>query len=615
MNSSHNSGPQRPSLVLLYAALWSHASGRRWLLIAAYALLVLAETSLLLVPWLTGKAIDILQVQGRAGLTEAGWLLLGVVATVVVSWVLHFPGRILERNVALHVRRSYSMQLLQKLLHAPLSWHQSLGSTEISQRVSQSSGGLHGFAETQYVYIENAVKLFGPFVALTLIAPWIGVVATLGFGGLLLASLGLDRILVALNVKANAVEREYQSTWVELMSHALTLKALRKAIGAQRMVSQGLSRLDALMRRIVVLNEIKWGSVDVVGAALTCALVALFAGMTTWSTAGTAAGAGLALGSLYMVYEYARRAQDVVSLMAGDFGVMASQLADHHSGGLILSAPQEASLPALSATSWKRLALTDVDMGRSRLPAPTQWTLALQSGKRYALVGASGTGKSSLLRLLAGIEFPSCGSVSLDGERVPFEALRREATLISQEAQLFTGTLRDNLCDEPLSEEGSLLLAEALFSADALELLQRSTLGLDAPVAEDGRDWSGGQRQRLALARGLLASRGSSLVLIDEPTSALDAQQAHAVLERTLLFVRPACVVVAIHHLELLDQFDEVIVLEAGGVVDAGPVAEVRFRCKAMQRLMLSLGSTPSPQNPVPAAMSGKAGPAIQHFH
>lgn len=183
MNTSEQDDQSRPRLVRLYAALWSHADGRRWLLIAAYALLVVAESMLLLVPWLIGMAIDVLQSQGSGGLTEAGWLLLAVVVTVAVSWFMHFPGRILERNVALHVRRSYTMDLLQKLLHAPLAWHQHTGSTEVSQRVAQSSRGLHAFAETQYVYIQNFIKLFGPFVALFLLSPWVGVAASIGFGG------------------------------------------------------------------------------------------------------------------------------------------------------------------------------------------------------------------------------------------------------------------------------------------------------------------------------------------------------------------------------------------------------------------------------------------------
>lgn len=421
-----------------------------------------------------------------------------------------------------------------------------------------------------------------------------------------MATLGLDRILVALNVRANSAERDYQTTWVELMANALTLKALRKTVGARRMVSQGLSKLDALMKRIVLLNELKWGGVDVVGTALTCLLVAMYASLASAAASGAAASAGLALGSLYMVYEYSRRAQDVVSLMAGDFGDMANQLADHHSGGMIPAAPQESTLPTLAASTWQVLSLSQVDMGRQRLPVQKQWTLNLQMGQRYALVGASGTGKSTLLRLLAGLESPASGSVCLDGRSISFETLRTEATLISQEAQLFTGTLRDNLCDEPLSKDSHLLLTQALYASNASELLQRSPLSLDTPVAEDGRDWSGGQRQRLSLARGLFAAQGSSLVLFDEPTSALDASQAQKVLAKSLQLVQPACTVAAIHHFELLDQFDQLIVLEAGEIVDVGPVASVLVRCEAMRRLMRSQ-QEPTSALPIIPCLGGQA--------
>ena len=111
------------------------------------------------------------------------------------------------------------------------------------------------------------------------------------------------------------------------------------------------------------------------------------------------------------------------------------------------------------------------------------------------------------------------------------------------------------------------------------EVLAACRTALDTPLSERGFNLSGGQRQRLCLARGVLAARGSSLLLLDEPTSALDAATEARVLERIArrLSARPASIA-SIHRLSLLERFDTVVLMEAGRIVDAGPRAAVLAR-------------------------------------
>jgi ABC-type bacteriocin/lantibiotic exporter with double-glycine peptidase domain len=118
------------------------------------------------------------------------------------------------------------------------------------------------------------------------------------------------------------------------------------------------------------------------------------------------------------------------------------------------------------------------------------------------------------------------------------------------------------------------------------EVLQATHGDLDTPLSERGFNLSGGQRQRLCLARGVLAARGSSLLLLDEPTSALDAATEARVLERIAAAFPEACMVASIHRLSLLARFDTVVLMEAGRVVDAGPREAVLARQPLLQRMV-----------------------------
>ncbi|MDT4847316.1 Protein glycosylation K [compost metagenome] len=195
-----------------------------------------------------------------------------------------------------------------------------------------------------------------------------------------------------------------------------------------------------------------------------------------------------------------------------------------------------------------------------------------------ALIGASGGGKSTLLRTLAGLYPPQQGDLLRDGKPVNWAELRTLATLIPQEAEVFEASVQENLTfGEPAD---SAALQTAVHTGVFDEVLQRMPDGLASPVNERGSNLSGGQRQRLALSRGALAAQGSSLLLLDEPTSALDPQAEGRVFDRMYAAFPSACIVASVHRPSLLSRFDTIVVMEGGRVVDAGPRDEVLARHK-----------------------------------
>ncbi|GAA1069043.1 NHLP family bacteriocin export ABC transporter peptidase/permease/ATPase subunit [Kitasatospora nipponensis] len=192
----------------------------------------------------------------------------------------------------------------------------------------------------------------------------------------------------------------------------------------------------------------------------------------------------------------------------------------------------------------------------------------VRPGERVALVGATGHGKSTIVRLIAGLHTPTTGRVTLDGtdcHRLPRATRAAGLAVVDQDILLFGGTVRDNLTlwDPTVPEEA---LRAALRDAALDEEIAARPGGLDAPVADGGRNFSGGQRQRLELARALVGS--PALLVLDEATSALDVE-TEQLIDRNLRRRGCACVIVA-HRLSTVRDSDQIIVLDRGRIVQRG---------------------------------------------
>jgi ATP-binding cassette subfamily B protein len=574
--------------VYLYRELWKLARGSRHLLLSACVLLVGAQCILLAAPFFAGKAINTLQLRGASGLGEAGMWLACVLGLAVASWVLHGPGRILERNVSLLVRQRLSTSLVERLLVLPLSWHESHHSAATAHRIQQSTHALTGFAQSQYVYLNSAVRLIGPVVALWCIEPIVGFTAITSFAVICASVTVFDRAMIRLARQENDAERQYAASLVDTLGNSTTLFALRQARGVTGLLERRLLAIFAPLRRSILLNEWKWCTVDLATRALSCGLVALFA----WRVSRDAHGANqaLLLGSLYMVWEYAVQSGGVVAAVAQHFQSFARQNADYASADAIRDAvPAHFSdkPPMIHAPDWQRIDLQQLTFrhaaSRADAPALDHVSISLQRGKRYALIGDSGCGKSTLLRALAGLYAGERCTLMCDSRFAIVAAeetarfLRSIATLIPQDAEVFAGTLAENLglCESVLGPPQRHEFPSALNVASADTFLDPSPAGLEISVAERAANWSGGQRSRIALARGVLAARGSSIVLLDEPTAHLDPTTEAQVYARLFAEFPDACVISSVHRMHLLEKFDEVIVMEAGRVIAQGPPAEL----------------------------------------
>ncbi len=214
--------------------------------------------------------------------------------------------------------------------------------------------------------------------------------------------------------------------------------------------------------------------------------------------------------------------------------------------------------------------LENITFGYSPLDAPLlkDFSLTVGPGRQVALVGGSGSGKSTVSRLISGLYRPWEGTVRIDGQRledISRGALAASVSFVDQDVFLFEGTVRDNvaLWDPSIPDDA---VVEALEDAALYDVVARRPGGVHSRVEQDGRNFSGGQRQRLEIARALV--RRPSILVLDEVTSALDARTERLVIDN-LRRRGCACVVIA-HRLSTVRDSDEIVVLDRGSIVERG---------------------------------------------
>jgi ATP-binding cassette, subfamily B, bacterial len=196
----------------------------------------------------------------------------------------------------------------------------------------------------------------------------------------------------------------------------------------------------------------------------------------------------------------------------------------------------------------------------------------VKKGETIAFVGPSGSGKTTLMKLLVGLYRPEQGNIyynGIDENNIDFNDLRNQIGFVTQDTQLFSGTIRENLSFvNPNATEEDLLIA--LQKASSNTLIERAEKGIDTLIGEGGLKLSGGEKQRLSIARALV--RNPKLLIFDEATSALDSiteEEINKTIRHVSSTMEQITILIA-HRLSTIMHADRIYVLERGEVVETG---------------------------------------------
>lgn len=203
-------------------------------------------------------------------------------------------------------------------------------------------------------------------------------------------------------------------------------------------------------------------------------------------------------------------------------------------------------------------------------PIFTDLNLTIPPGQKIAIIGPSGGGKSTIMKLLPLFLEPASGNILIDNvdiESVSLKELRQHISWVAQTPQLFEGTIIDNLIDgDAYREVSNEEILDAIETANVSEFASKLPLGLASPAGENGGSLSGGQRQRVSIARALI--KNAPIVCLDEPTAALDAKSENYIRDSLLEMIKGKTVVMVTHRKSLLALMDVVYVLDNGKLTD-----------------------------------------------
>ncbi len=204
-------------------------------------------------------------------------------------------------------------------------------------------------------------------------------------------------------------------------------------------------------------------------------------------------------------------------------------------------------------------------------PALRNLSFQIPHGKTVALVGRSGSGKSTIAALLTRFYDIDQGEITLDGVNIQdyrLSNLREQCSVVSQQVHLFNDTIANNIAYAAQDKYSREQIITAAKAAHAMEFIEKLENGLDTVIGENGASLSGGQRQRLAIARALL--RNSPVLILDEATSALDTESERAIQAALEELQKDRTVLVIAHRLSTIEKADEILVIEHGEIKERG---------------------------------------------
>lgn len=570
----------------LSSALWRYAEGRRWMLVTYVTLFLIANAIVLMETYAIGRVLD--NIQRAAALPsplQSIFFWLAVMAGLGTGfWLFHGPARVIEQNMAFHVRTKFVDQLYSIITGLPMQWHKNNHSGQTINRIRKASHALHDFSSNSFQLIEMMMKLAGSVIALFIIMPAAaGIAIGVSFVSLSVVFL-YDRVLIKRYSEINEREHFTAAALHDYITNILTVITLRLEKLTRSEVWRRLTVYFPFAARTVALEESKWFIKTVIINVMIVSVLGWY--FFTTLDAGALPLAGI----FFMLYDYLQKIASAFYTFAWKYSSTMHQYADLKSVNPILSA--EAAHPCTDCqlpSDWRQITIENLNFvyeDEERQPHHLKdVNIHLTRGKKIALVGESGSGKSTLMALLRGLQDANHVTVKADGKLLEhgLRDLGSSVTLIPQEPEIFANTIEYNITVDTEQPRGELM--EDIEIARFDSVLKRLPHGLKTDIREKGVNLSGGEKQRLALARGIFAGKQSDLILLDEPTSSVDSGNERAIYENLWRRFPEKTIISSVHRLHLLPMFDEIYVLEEGKLTEHGSFDELLSKGGLLARM------------------------------
>ncbi|MEZ4940540.1 MAG: ABC transporter transmembrane domain-containing protein [Saprospiraceae bacterium] len=540
----------------------------RWQFIGGLVLLFLSSAVFMVFPYVIGKMLDVAQgVIVDFDLKKIGIFLVVVLAVQgVISYLRVMMFAVVSEKGTADVRRA----LYQRLIALPIVFYEK---SRVGELVSRLTNDVEKLYNTFYFilaeFIRQVIILVGGIAMLTYMTPKLAGVMLITFPVIVVGALIFGRWVRKLSRRRQEILAETNTVLDETLQSIHAVKAFTNEVFERMRYGRSNDQVvDVSMRyargraifAVFIITMLFGVFFFVIGFGMYLIQTnQMTAGELITSVTYTAVVGGsiAGLGNFY-------------TELVGTIGATERIREILKSKTEVEERPQT-NMPARRLTGDVRF--DEVRFAyptRSNMPVLKGVSLTIPSGKKVALVGQSGAGKSTIMQLLLQFHRPDSGVISIDGVNIneyDLESYRQNFALVPQEVILFGGTIRENiLYGKPDASEPEII--EAAKKANAWDFIKSFPEGLETVVGERGIKLSGGQRQRIAIARAIL--RDPAILLLDEATSSLDAESEKVVQDAlNNLMIGRTSIIIA-HRLATVREVDCIYVLEGGRIVEEG---------------------------------------------
>lgn len=520
-------------------------------------------------PVYAGRLVDAVA-SGAGGTDAALWALAAMMALAAVTVFGRHFAYIGITTMTLRTMRDVAQEAFARLQRFSTDWHANNFAGSTVRKITRGMWALDLLSDTILIaLLPSLVILFGMTALLAWHWPVMGLVVSLGA----LAYIGLT---LALSLRFVAPAARLGNAWDTrlggALADAITCNPVVKAYGAE---TREDLRLATVIAKWSLRTERAWvrGTWSGTGQLLVLLFLrAAVIGLVIWLWMNGQASAGdvaFVLTAYTVVHGYLRDVGQHVHNLQRSVNDMEELVWMHD---LPYGVPDRRGAVAMGVTAGE-IAFEDVTFhyGGHHDPLYRDFSLTIRGGEKVGLVGRSGSGKTTFVKLVQRLYDVTSGRIAIDGQDiadVTQDSLRRQIAIVQQEPVLFHRSLAENIAyGRPGASQAQIEQAAKL--ANAHDFMMRLPKGYATLVGERGIKLSGGERQRVALARAFLAD--APILILDEATSSLDSESEALIQQAIERLMEGRTTIVIAHRLSTVRAMDRILVFDRGRVVEEGP--------------------------------------------
>ncbi|MFZ2523253.1 MAG: ABC transporter ATP-binding protein [Minisyncoccia bacterium] len=580
-------GKKRNPLVYLFRRTWEFSGGNRKNVVLYLLMSVMSElVETFWSPLVVSRIINLIQSKGITAESFRDLIFYLALFPIgdLIFWSLHGPSRVKEECNAFLARANLRRFQLKGVMGLPLEWHSEHHSGDTIDRLEKGANSMYEFSSETFRFVKPIVKLLGCAGAIIYFSNE-SVFIVLGAIGLsawitvLIDGKCIGPQIRELSQSENRISESVHDA-INNISSVIVLRVERFVFNS--IMQRIMSPFD-LFRKNTIQNEIKWFL-----TSLCCSLMmVLVLGTYFWDHYKS--GEAIVISSLYLLVSYLTQISSLFYEFTGLYGWTTRRMFRLlNSEELSEDFVSESMVNHVLPTNWKTISVENLcfSYGVDRTePHLDDVSFLIQRGEKVAVISRTGGGKTTLLKVMRDLYHPHKCRLYVDGELVDsgFEGISQDISMIQQNPEIFETTILGNITLS--ADYDPEIVRHYMDMACFTEVADALPKGLMSMIQEKGVNLSGGQVQRLALSRGLLASHNKGIILLDEPTSSLDPATAGTVFRNILEGFRDKTVISTLHSLQFLPLFDRVIVLEDGRIVGSGTIQELSRGCIVFQEL------------------------------